>query len=150
MPRLDDLREKKRDPILRALPKGESMSKEFRAFAIASAFLVSAAVAQPAVAQEKKARAQTRAQEILIDNDRVRVSESVFKPGEENPMARRGFRVTRVLKGNTTVVRTSKDGKTEKIEYKEGMVLISPAGTTSTKNVGKSAVTLYTVVLKPE
>ena len=115
------------------------------------AFVLAWAIAQPAMAQEKKAeKAPVRAQKILVNNDRVRVSESVFKPGEVNPMAKRGYRVTRVLKGNTTVVRTHADGKTEKIEWKEGGVYVSPADNASTKNVGKSEVVIYTVVLKPE
>jgi hypothetical protein len=114
---------------------------------IACGFFVAGGVA----AQDKKAeKATVRAQKILVNNDRVRVSESVFKPGEVNPMAKRGYRVTRVLKGNTTVVRTHADGKTQKIEWKEGGVYVSPADNASTKNVGKSAVTIYTVVLKPE
>ena len=112
---------------------------------------VAVAVAQPAMAQDKKAaeKAPIRAQKVLIDNDRVRVSESVFKPGEVNPLIKRGYRVTRVLKGNTTVERTT-DGKKEVIEYKEGAVFVAPAGMTSTKNIGKGEVTIYTVVLKPE
>jgi len=89
-----------------------------------------------------------RAQKILADNDRVRVVESVWKPGEVNPMIKRGYRVTRVLKGSTTLVRTHADGKTEKIEWKEGGVYVSPADHASSKNVGKSAVVSYTVTLK--
>ena len=108
-------------------------------------------IALPAMAQEKKAeKAPVRAQKIFMNNDRVRVSESVFKPGEVNPVAKRGYRVTRVLKGSTTLVRTHADGKTEKLDVKEGDVYFSPADNASTKNVGKSAVTIYTVVLKPE
>jgi oxalate decarboxylase/phosphoglucose isomerase-like protein (cupin superfamily) len=80
--------------------------------------------------------------------DRVRVSESVFKPGEENPMAERGYRVTRVLKGSTSVVRTHSNGKTENIEWKEGGVYVSPADNASTKNIGKSEIVICTVVLK--
>jgi quercetin dioxygenase-like cupin family protein len=112
---------------------------------------VAVAIAQPAMAQDKKAaeKAPTRAQKVLVDNDRVRVSESVFKPGESNPLQKRGYRVTRVLKGNTTVERTT-DGKKEVIEYKEGAVIVAPAGMNTTKNVGKQEVTIYTVVLKPE
>jgi len=125
------------------------------------AFLAAAATL-PAAAQDKKAdkaaakpadksaeKAPIRAQKILVDNDRVRVTESVFKPGEVNPLQKRGYRVTRVLKGTTTVERTT-DGKTERLEYKEGSVFVAPAGMTTTKNVGKSEVTIYTVVLKPE
>ena len=115
------------------------------------AILLAGAIALPTVAQEKKAGKESiRVQKILVNNDRVRVSESVFKPGETNPMAKRGYRVTRVLKGNTTIVRTHADGKTEKIEWKEGGVYVAPADNASSKNVGKSAVTIYTVVLKPE
>jgi len=115
------------------------------------AILLAGAIPQPAVAKEKKAdKGPVRVQKILVNNDRVRVSESVFKPGEVNPMAKRGYRVTRVLKGNTTILRTHADGRTEKIEWKEGGVYISPADNASSKNVGKSAAVIYTVVLKPE
>ena len=115
------------------------------------AFFLAGAIAQPAMAQEKKAeKGPVRAQKILVNNDRVRVSESVFKPGEVNPMAKRGYRVTRVLKGNATILRTHADGKTEKIEWKEGGVYVSPADNASAKNVGKSEAVIYTVVLKPE
>jgi len=118
---------------------------------LVSAIFLAGVIAQPAMAQDKKAeKASTRAQKILVNNERVRVSESVFKPGEVNPMAKRGYRVTRVLKGNTTIVRTHADGRTEKIEWKEGGVYVSPADNASSKNVGKSAATIYTVVLKPE
>jgi hypothetical protein len=113
------------------------------------AFFLTGAIAQPAVAQEKKAeKAPVRAQKILVDNDRVRVVESVWKPGEVNPLVPRGYRVTRVLKGSTTILRTHADGKTETIEWKEGGVYVSPADNASSKNVGKSEVVSYTVTLK--
>lgn len=116
-----------------------------------AAFVLAGAIAMPAMAQDKKAaKAPVRAQKILVDNDRVRVTESVFKPGEENPMQQRPYRITRVLKGSTSVVRTHSNGKTEKIEWKEGGVYVSPADNASAKNVGKSAVTIYTVQLKSE
>jgi len=130
---------------------------------LACALFAAGAIAQPAMAQDKKAaekkaekapekaadKAPIRAQKILVDNDRIRVSESVFKPGETNPTVKRGYRVTRVLKGNTTVERTI-NGKKETIEYKEGAVIVAPAGMSTTKNVGKQEVTIYTVTLKPE
>jgi quercetin dioxygenase-like cupin family protein len=111
-----------------------------------------ACLATNVLAQDKKAekaadKASVRAQKVLVDNDRVRVSESVFKPGEVNPLEKRSYRVTRVLKGSTTVERTI-DGKTEKVEYKEGTVHVIPAGMSMTKNVGKSEITIYTVTLK--
>ena len=51
--------------------------------------------------------------------------------------------------GRTTVERTV-DGKTERVEYNEGKVYVSPAGMSTTRNVGSGEVTLYTVALKPE
>ena len=100
----------------------------------------------PATAQDKKA--PIRAQKILLENDRMRATESVFKPGEVNPIEPRGHRVTRVLKGSTTIERTHSNGKTEKIEWKEGGVYYSPADNASAKNIGKSEVTIYTVTMK--
>jgi len=109
--------------------------------------LVSASLlALPALAQDKKA--PIRAQKILLDNERLRATEGVFKPGEANPMEPRGHRVTRVLKGSTTIERRHAGGKVEKIEWKEGGVYYSPADHASSRNVGNSAVTIYTVSLK--
>ena len=47
-------------------------------------------------------------------------------------MTPRGYRVARVLKGSTTILRTHADGKTETIEWKEGGVYVSPADNAST------------------
>jgi hypothetical protein len=107
-------------------------------------------LALPAFAQDKKVekKAPVRASKVLLDNERLRATESVFKRGEANPMEARGPRVTRVLKGSTTIERTHADGKTEKIEWKEGGVYYSAADNASSKNVGKSAVTVYTVTAK--
>ena len=124
----------------------------FAGIALAACLGVTAAVAQDKKAPEKApdkaaAKAPIRAQKVLEDNDRVRVTEGVFKPGEVNPLEKRNYRVTRVLKGSTTVERTI-DGKTEKLEYKEGMVIVSPAGMSMLKNIGKGEITIYTVTLK--
>jgi hypothetical protein len=114
--------------------------------ACAMAILAAAILAAPAAAQDTKA--PTRAMKMLVDNDKVRVTESVFKPGEENPMEPRGYRIGRVLKGNTTVERRHKDGRVEKIEWKEGGVYQSGPDHASAKNIGKGKVVLYTVTLK--
>jgi hypothetical protein len=100
----------------------------------------------PATAQDKKA--PIRAQKVLLDNDRMRATEGVFKPGEANPMEPRGHRITRVLKGSTTIERTHSNGKTEKIEWKEGGVYYSAADNASSRNIGKGEVTIYTVTMK--
>jgi hypothetical protein len=116
------------------------------------AFLLAGALALPAMAQDKKVekKAAIRAIKVLVDNDRVRVTESVFKPGEENPMEARAYRINRVIKGNTTIERRHKNGKVEKIEWKEGGVYESGPDNASAKNVGKGEVVLYTVTLKKE
>jgi len=114
---------------------------------VSAAMLVPAVLLSlPATAQDKKA--PIRAQKVLLDNDRMRATESMFKPGEVNPMEPRGHRVTRVLKGSTTIERTHSSGKTEKIEWKEGGVYYSPADNASSKNIGKGEVTIYTVTMK--
>ena len=64
----------------------------------------------------------------------MRATESVFKPGEMNPMEPRGERITRVLKGSTTIERTHKDGKAQKLEWKEGGAYYYPADNASSKN----------------
>jgi hypothetical protein len=117
-----------------------------------SAFVLAASLAMPAMAQDKKVekKATIRAQKALVDNDRVRVTESIFKPGDENPMEARAYRVSRVIKGNTTVERRHKNGKVEKVEWKEGGVYQAGPDVASTRNVGKGDVVLYTVTLKKE
>jgi hypothetical protein len=112
--------------------------------------VLAGSVALPAMAQDKKADKKTpmRAQKVLIDNDRVRATESTFKPGEANPMQERAYRIVRVLKGTSAMERTHSTGKVDKLEYKEGGVYGFPAENASTKNVGKSEVTIYTVSLK--
>jgi hypothetical protein len=100
----------------------------------------------PAAAQEKSS--PIRAQKILLDNERLRATEGVFTAGEANPMEPRGHRITRVLKGSTTIERTHSSGRMEKIEWKEGGVYYSPADNASSKNIGKSEVTIYTVAMK--
>jgi hypothetical protein len=115
-----------------------------------AAVVLAGAIAMPALAQEKKSdpKAPIRAQKVLLDNERMRATESLFKPGEANPMEPRGHRVTRVLKGNTTIERTHSNGKTEKLEWKEGGVYYYPADNASSRNIGKGEVTIYTVTAK--
>ena len=115
------------------------------------AFFLAAALAQPAMAQEKKAdkKAMIRGQKVVHEDERVRVVESVWKPGEANPMQERGYRITRVLRGSSSMLRTFADGKEHKMEWKAGEThQFGPDKAHSTKNVGKSEVVTYTVTLK--
>jgi hypothetical protein len=108
------------------------------------------ALAGPAMAQEKKAEKKQgeRALKVLLDNDKIRVTESLWKPGEVNPMLDRPYRVTRVLRGSTTIERTHADGKKEKMEWKAGDTMPFGPDKVSIKNVGKGEIATYTVTPK--
>src|SRR6266571_2846678 len=115
------------------------------------AFIVAGIIAAPAMAQEKKAgksAGNERVQKALIDNGKVRVTETTFKPGQVSPSIERPYRITRVLSGGETL-RTHADGKTEKRVFKTGEVFeAGPDKAYSTKNVGKTNIVLYTVTPK--
>jgi mannose-6-phosphate isomerase-like protein (cupin superfamily) len=115
--------------------------------AVSAALLIPAIfVAVPAMAQEKKAAQRT--QKVFIDNDKVRVTETTFKPGEVSPSIERPYRITRVLKGGTTV-RTYADGTTRTVEFKTGDVFAAgPDKPYSSKSTSKSDIVLYSVNLK--
>ena len=105
-----------------------------------------------AVAQEKKAEkdaAKTATIKVLAENDKVRAFETTYAPGAENKaVPRSATRVVRALKGGT-LQRTHADGKTENVVYKTGDVRINePGAAYTTKNVGKSEVKLYVILLK--
>ena len=110
------------------------------------AILVAGAVAVPAMAQEKKAAQRT--QKVFIDNDKVRVTDTTFKPGEVSPSIERPYRITRVIKGGKTV-RTYADGKTVEREFKTGEVFAAgPDKPYSAKSISKTDIVLYSVNLK--
>jgi len=124
------------------------MSKSAGALAglLIPAIFVAGAVAVPAVAQEKKAAQRT--QKVFIDNDKVRVTDTTFKPGEVSPSIERPYRITRVLMGGTTA-RTYADGTTRTVEFRTGDVFAAgPDKPYSSKNTGKSDIVLYSVNLK--
>jgi len=75
---------------------------------------------------------------VLLENEKVRVVETQGKPGEKNPMVKRGPRVVYVLKGGPIKVYYA-DGKTEMDELKTGTVRYYPGGDTkSTETLGKT------------
>jgi hypothetical protein len=102
-----------------------------------------------AMAQEKaKAAAPKPDLKVLLENDKVRVTESRWMPGATGESVKRLTRVTRALKGGT-LQRTYPDGKTELSVYKTGQVKFFEAdGPYLLKNTGKSEIVLYTVSLK--
>ena len=89
---------------------------------------------------------------VHFENDKVRVFERTYKPGDVNEEVPSGnYRVNRTIKGGT-LERTYTDGKKEKIEVKEGMVRYlepSKGGAKYTvKNIGKTEIVSFVVVLK--
>ena len=121
-----------------------------------SAFVVAAAAPHSAVAQDKSGGAKAApaakgksVQKVLVDNDKVRVFEVTFKPGETSQTAARPARVIRALAGGTLTA-TSADGKVEKRTFKNGEVKYFDPETSPTtlKNEGKSTIVLYAVFLR--
>ena len=102
-----------------------------------------------ATAQDKaKAAAPKSELKVVLENDKVRVTESRWIPGAAADSAKRGTRVVRALKGGT-LQRTYPDGKTELSTYKNGEVKFFEAdGPYALKNTGKTELVLYTVYLK--
>ena len=131
------------------------MSKSARFFVglLAVAFMVVGVTASPAMAQDKAkerkaANAGKEATKVLFDNEKVRVQEVTFRPGDQGPNTPRPFRIIRVLKGGT-IQRTFPDGKTDNVVYKTGEVKVYEADKPFVpKNIGKSDIVFYVVALK--
>ena len=119
------------------------------------AFFVAVATS-PALAQDKKAEmkapAAPAAGEVVTkeieQNDKLRIYEATFKPGDVSPSAKRPLRAVYAIKGGP-LERTYEDGKKELIQWKDGQArIISEPRPYSVKNIGKSVVHLYIVVPK--
>ena len=122
-------------------------SGNLRACLFVSAAMLTAPIL--AMAQDK-AKPATPKQElkVLLENDKVRVTESRWVPGATSDSAKRGARVVRALKGGT-LQRIYPDGKTELSTYKTDEVKFFEAdGPYGLKNTGKSEIVLYSVTLK--
>jgi len=116
------------------------------------------AFASTAMAQEKaKAEKAKTAQDskaavrapspVLFENERVRVTESRIKPGENNGMKMRSDRVNVSINPGKTRVHYP-DGKKEDFDLKAGSVRFNKAGTSSTENIGKTETRTVIVTLK--
>jgi hypothetical protein len=129
--------------------------------AIASACLLAATIAGPALAQDKakpapataaaapaKAAAKDeRGRKVHVDNEKVLVTEVSYKPGATSGMSERGNRVVRAL-SDGTLEKTFPDGKKETITWKAGDVKFNPKEKYSQKNVGTTELVLYSVTIK--
>lgn len=116
---------------------------------LVAAFVLAGAVAGPAMAQEKAKAAVIEATiKVILENDKVRVTETTWKPGAETPSVARPNRVVRALKGGT-LTRIYPDGKTETVTNKTGEVkYIAATPPYIVKNNGKTEIVLYGVALK--
>jgi len=118
------------------------------------AFLLAGALAEPAMAQDKKAdkkmeksAAGKATVKQITSDDKASAYEVTYKPGDERSISP-GHRVVRALQGGT-LERTHADGKKEKVEYKTGQVRINkPTQGYTTRNIGKAEVQLYVVEQK--
>jgi uncharacterized damage-inducible protein DinB len=77
----------------------------------------------------------------------VRTYTVSFKPGEEAALHTHPDHVVVITTGGK-IRFTEKDGQAKDVEFKAGEVVFAPAGTHSTKNVGRSTIKGYMVELK--
>ena len=113
---------------------------------IASAVIVAIglAFAGGVHAQDKKESASVT--KVLLENDKVRVTESTFKPGDVS-RAERKTRTNYIVKSGT-LERTTKDGKKTVYERKAGTAHYLAADSDVVRNVGKTTFVVVTVVQK--
>ena len=123
------------------------------------AFVAAAVLATPAIAQDKangmKAAPAAKAEKgkstlkMLLENDKVRVYEVTYKPGDVNTgVVSTATRVVRPLKGGTLELAYA-DGKKETVVRKVGEpYVLVPGPAYTSKNIGKTVVQLYVVQLK--
>ena len=105
--------------------------------------------ANPTMAQEKaKSTKLEPTIKVLVENDKVRVTEVTFKPGAETASSARPARVIRFLTEGT-LTRIYPDGRTEKFARKKDEVSFFDATPPYVvKNEGKTTIVLYNVSLK--
>jgi quercetin dioxygenase-like cupin family protein len=82
----------------------------------------------------------------LNENDRVRVLEVVFKPGDVAKMHRHPDHVVYALKGGKG--RFTSGGKTQDMEIKTGSVIFLEAQDHEVKNIGNTTLDLIVMELK--
>ena len=86
----------------------------------------------------------------VLENDKVKVFELEYKPGDDNKAVPSSFsRVVHAIKGGT-LTRTYADGKTEKVEWKTGETRLNEPTKVgyTVKNTGKTDLHLLIVQLK--
>ena len=116
---------------------------------LVSVFMWAGVAASPALAQAMaKAENGVPTTKVLFHNDKVRVMEVTYKPGNESKSVARPFRVVRALTSGT-LRRIYPDGKTEDNVIKAGEVKVYEADKPFvSKNVGTSDLMFYLVLMK--
>ena len=119
---------------------------------VVPAFILAGVAASPAMAQDKAKAKEVKATnsvKVLHEDDRVRVTETTTKPGENGGNLVRGKRVVRYLQGGTQE-RNYADGRKEKVERKTGEVLVAGPDKEAyfIKNIGKTTIVSYVVNIK--
>jgi hypothetical protein len=102
--------------------------------------------ASGSVCAQDKAKERASVVKVLLDNDKVRVTESTFKPGDVS-RADRKARTNYILQG-ATMERTSKDGKKTVVERKTGTAVWLEADSDVVKNIGKTTFVVISVTAK--
>jgi quercetin dioxygenase-like cupin family protein len=82
----------------------------------------------------------------VMENDRVRVLEVIFKPGDKAIMHSHPDHVVHVLKGGKAKMTSS--GKTDLLELKTGQTIFLKAQSHEVENTGKTDLDLLVVELK--
>jgi hypothetical protein len=96
----------------------------------------------------KDVKAGEAVSKVVLENDKVRVLETTWKPGDQSASVARGGRVFRALKGGS-LTRIYPDGKKEVVSFKDGEVRwVDATPPYALKNEGKSTIMLYTVYPK--
>jgi quercetin dioxygenase-like cupin family protein len=83
---------------------------------------------------------------LLNENDRVRVLEVVFKPGDAAKMHHHPDHAIYVLKGGKA--KLTSGGKTQEMELKTGSVIFLEAQDHEAKNIGNTTIDLIVMELK--
>ena len=84
---------------------------------------------------------------VLLENERVRVNDVRFKPGDKSKMEERPDRVVYYIKGGE-FKRTYPDGKTENYKRKAGETIFSKKDKWANENVGKTEAHWIGIQLK--
>lgn len=95
---------------------------------------------------QDKAKERAPTTKVLLENDKVRVQESTFRPGDVSRSDRKA-RANYIVKGGT-LERTSKDGKKEVVVRKTGTSVWLEADSDVVKNIGKTTFVVVTIQLK--